>query len=135
MAGVDDILIVGGGTAGWLTATYLAKHLGAARPGGVRITLIESSEIGILGVGEGTFPTLRTTLASIGIDEARFMRESSAAFKHGIRFVDWARAPVNGKHTHYYHPFALPRQEDGPELLPYWLLGEAPANVTQATGA
>lgn len=129
---INDILIVGGGTAGWLTAAYLAKQLGANRPGGVRITLIESSEIGILGVGEGTFPTILKTLAALGVDEARFMRESSAAFKQGIRFVDWVHAPQDDRHSHYYHPFALPRQEGGVELLPYWLMGEAGAGVSFA---
>jgi len=116
----DEILIVGGGTAGWLTAAYLAKHLR-----GVRITLIESSEIPTIGVGEGTFPTIAKTLASLGVDEAAFMRESGAAFKQGIRFVDWGRAVENGRHSHYYHPFALPREPDGLDLLPHWLGGEA----------
>ena len=125
MRTIDDILIVGGGTAGWLTAAYLARHLGSNRPGGVRITLIESSEIGTIGVGEGTFPTILKTLASLGVDEAQFMRASSAAFKQGIKFVDWVHAPGHGPRSHYYHPFALPRQEGGLELLPYWLLGEA----------
>ena len=123
----DDILIVGGGTAGWLTAAYLAKHLGGAA--GVRITLIESADIGTIGVGEGTFPTIARTLAVLGADEAQFMRESSAAFKQGIRFVDWCHAPgapsVNNGRRHYYHPFALPRRSDNLELLPYWLSGEA----------
>lgn len=113
-----DILIVGGGTAGWLTAAILAKQLK------VRIALIESSDIPTVGVGEGTFPTIAKTLATLGIDEAEFMRESSAAFKQGIRFVDWVRAPHGARHSHYYHPFALPR-EPGFELLPYWLSGEA----------
>jgi tryptophan halogenase len=131
-ARIDRILIVGGGTAGWLTAAYLAKRLGASRPDGVRITLIESSEIGILGVGEGTFPTILRTLAAIGVDEARFMRESSAAFKQGIRFVDWLHAPEGDRHTHYYHPFALPREEGGLELLPYWLLGVAGGDASFA---
>jgi tryptophan 7-halogenase len=131
-ARVDRILIVGGGTAGWLTAAYLAKRLRASHPDGVRITLIESSEIGILGVGEGTFPTLLRTLAAIGVDEARFMRESSAAFKQGIRFVDWVHAPEGARHSHYYHPFALPREEGGLELLPYWLLGAAGADTSYA---
>ncbi|MGH8177426.1 MAG: tryptophan halogenase family protein [Steroidobacter sp.] len=129
---INDILIVGGGTAGWLTAAYLAKQLGANRPDGVKITLIESSEIGILGVGEGTFPTILKTLSAIGVDEARFMRESSGAFKQGIKFVDWVHAPQNAHHTHYYHPFALPRQEGGVELLPYWLMGAAGEGVSFA---
>ena len=127
---IDDILIVGGGTAGWLTAAYLAKQLGGA--GGVRITLIESSEIGTVGVGEGTFPTIARTLATLGADEAQFMRESSAAFKQGIRFVDWVHAPTAGRRRHYYHPFALPRQPEDFELLPYWLSGEAGADVSLA---
>ncbi|WP_246134190.1 tryptophan halogenase family protein [Nitrospirillum amazonense] len=130
------ILIVGGGTAGWLTAAYLAKTLGANLSGGTEITLIESSDIGIIGVGEGTFPTIRSTLAAIGIDEARFLRESSATFKQGVHFVDWAETPAPDAsptqalgavpgHTHYFHPFNFPHQGNGPELLPYWLLGEA----------
>jgi tryptophan 7-halogenase len=118
----DDILIVGGGTAGWLTAAYLAKHL---RDSGVRITLVESADIGTIGVGEGTFPTIARTLAILGADEAQFMRESSAAFKQGIRFVDWSHAPDAGKRRHYYHPFALPRRAEDLELLPYWLSGDA----------
>ncbi|HSX57355.1 MAG TPA: tryptophan 7-halogenase, partial [Sphingomonas sp.] len=62
------ILIVGGGTAGWLAAGYLAKRLSADLPGGADIRLVESRDIGILGVGEGTFPTIRQTLATIGVD-------------------------------------------------------------------
>ncbi len=130
MANNDSILIVGGGTAGWITATYVAKQLGANRPDGVRVTLIESSEIGIVGVGEGTFPTILKTLMAMGVGEAEFMRGSSGAFKQGIRFVDWVRAPQDGHHSHYLHPFAVPRQEEGVELLPYWLLGEAGDGVS-----
>ena len=68
------VLIVGGGTAGWLTAGYLARRLGADLPGGAAIQLVESRDIGILGVGEGTFPTIRRTLDTIGIDEAEMVR-------------------------------------------------------------
>ena len=76
-----NVLIVGGGTAGWLTACFLAKTLGARGDReGVGITLVESPEIGIIGVGEGTFPSIRGTLAAIGIDEARFVRECHATF-------------------------------------------------------
>src|SRR5882757_364883 len=82
------ILIVGGGTAGWLAAAYLAKSLEIFDNRRLEITLLESPDIGIIGVGEGTFPTIRTTLKTLGIDEARFLRESSATFKQGIRFDD-----------------------------------------------
>ena len=121
---IDHVLIVGGGTAGWITAAYLARKLGANRPDGVRITLIESPEIGIIGVGEGTIPTIQTTVRSIGIDEARFMKGANATFKQGIRFVDWAQPPQGDRHTHYYHSFSFPRQlPGGHDLAPYWLMG------------
>jgi tryptophan halogenase len=125
-SGLDSIVIVGGGTAGWLTAALLAKRLGTARPDGVKITLIESSDIGTIGVGEGTFPTFRRTLRTIGVDEAEFMRACSAAFKQAIRFVDWEHAPVGGKHTHYYHPFNVPHlMSMAADMAPYWALGNA----------
>ncbi len=121
---INDILIVGGGTAGWLAAAYLAKQLGTSRPDGVKITLIESSTIPTVGVGEGTFPTMRLTLAALGIEEAEFMRESAATFKQGFKFVDWVDAPVGDEHRYYYHPFDVPHtMERGGDLTPYWLLG------------
>ena len=120
---IDEVLIVGGGTAGWITAAYLARKLGASRPDGVRITLIESSEIGIIGVGEGTIPTIQTTMREIGIDEARFMRGAGATFKQGIKFIDWTTAPVGGAHSHYYHSFSRPHTLGGMDLAPYWMLG------------
>jgi len=125
---IRDILIVGGGTAGWLTAAFLARTLGSAH-GGPRVTLVESAEIGIIGVGEGTFPSIRGTLAAIGLPEARFLREANATFKQGVKFVDWVRARgTSAPHEpdHYFHPFNSPSQRPGaPELLPYWLLGAA----------
>jgi tryptophan halogenase len=124
-----SIVIAGGGTAGWLTACYLARVLGTRFPGAPAITVVESPDIGIIGVGEGTFPTIRVTLTALGIDEARFLRESSATFKQGIRFEDWARSPVNGHHSHYFHPFEFPHRVDGTELLPFWLLGDAGPGV------
>ncbi|MCI4589493.1 tryptophan 7-halogenase [Sphingobium sp. BYY-5] len=117
------ILIVGGGTAGWLTAGYLARRLGADLPGGISIRLVESPEIGILGVGEGTFPTIRRTLAAIGIDEAEMIRRCGASFKQGAKFVHWRNAPGQAGPDHYTHPFQVAESPDGLELLPYWLLG------------
>jgi len=128
MKPIEHILIVGGGTAGWLTAAFLARTLGTAA-GGIRVTLVESSDIPIIGVGEGSFPSIRGTLAAIGIDEPRFIRECDATFKQGIEFVDWAHAPGSAAAAHgkrYFHPFNAPSQRPGaPELLPYWLLGDA----------
>jgi len=126
----QSVLIVGGGTAGWLTACFLAKTLGAGREGAIRITLVESPEIGIIGVGEGTFPSIRGTLAAIGIDEARFVRECQATFKQGVKFVNWVRPAGSAGIDHYFHPFSHPSQRQGSaELLPAWLQGLAGADV------
>lgn len=116
------ILIVGGGTAGWLSAAYLAKALRLAEHSHLELTVLESPDIGVIGVGEGTFPTIRTTLQFLGIDEARFVRETSATLKQGIRFVDWARTPVGGESHHFFHPFEAPFYAEGLNLVPYWLL-------------
>jgi len=136
MKPIKNVLIVGGGTAGWLTAAFLARTLGAGSPQGVRITLVESTDIGIIGVGEATFPSIRGTLAAIGIPEARFVRESNATFKQGIKYVDWVRPPGAPGTNHYFHPFSQPSQRPGgPELLPYWLLGAAGPGVAFAEAA
>jgi flavin-dependent dehydrogenase len=119
------VVIVGGGTAGWLSAGYLAKRLGADLPGGVAITLVESKEIGILGVGEGTFPTIRKTLATIGVDEAEMIRRCGATFKQGAKFANWRHSPGTGRHDHYLHSFQSSEERGGLDLLPYWLLGLA----------
>ncbi|UZK66256.1 tryptophan halogenase family protein [Sphingomonas sp. M1-B02] len=129
MAGKRKILIVGGGSAGWLTAAYLAKALGVAERAAIEITVLESPEIGIIGVGEGTFPTIRSTLKFLGIDETQFLRATAATFKQGVRFDDWLHAPEAGRRHRYLHPFEAPFQTDGMNLVPYWLLQE-PATRT-----
>lgn len=117
------VLIAGGGTAGWLTAGYLARRLGADLPGGAEITLVESAEIGVLGVGEGTTPTLRRTLATIGVSETELVRRCGATFKQGVTFAHWRHAPGDPGPNHYFHPFQVADDSNGIELLPYWLLG------------
>jgi len=136
MAPVRNVLIVGGGTAGWLSAAFLARTLGSRDPAAVQVTLVEASDIPIIGVGEGSFPSIKGTLAAIGIDEARFIREAVATFKQGIRFDHWVRPPGAPGHEHYFHPFSIPSQRPGgPELLPYWLLGDAGEGVAFAQAA
>ena len=102
-----NILIVGGGTAGWMTATLLvhgwAKH-------GFNVTLLESDAIGIIGVGEGSTPKMRRFFDRLGISEAEWMPQCNATYKCGIRFPDWSTAP--GHHS-YYHPF-FSQSDDGP---------------------
>src|SRR5438045_4281112 len=84
---VKRVVIAGGGTAGWIAAFALVKQLGAL----VEITLVESDEIGTVGVGESTIPTARTFHEYMGIDEADFVRATGSTFKLGISFEDWAR--------------------------------------------
>lgn len=86
---------------------------------------MESADIGILGVGEGTFPTIRRTLRRIGVDETTLVRECSASFKQGARFVHWRNTPGSGAPDHYVHGFQVTQQPTGLDLLPYWLLGVA----------
>jgi len=124
---VRSILIVGGGTAGWLAAAYLARFLGREDGRGPMITLLESPDIGTIGVGEGAFPTIRATLGFLGIDEARFIRRASATFKQGIRFDDWLHAPDNGKRHSFIHPFEPPFHVEGVDLARQWL-GQDPAS-------
>ncbi len=120
-----SVLIVGGGTAGWISAAYMARMLATDKPGGVSITLVESDEIGILGVGEGTFPIIRKTLARIGLDESDLVRDADATFKQGIRFNNWKKNPGNQASDSYFHPFQVASQHTDMDLLPYWLLGVA----------
>ncbi|PVX28500.1 tryptophan halogenase family protein [Sphingomonas pokkalii] len=123
MQGRRRILIVGGGTAGWLTAAYLARYLEIAQQPAFEIRVLESPELGIIGVGEGAFPTLRATLAFLGIDERAFVRAASATFKQGIRFDDWRHAPLpDGTRHRFLHPFEAPLYAEGAGLVPYWLL-------------
>lgn len=120
-----SVLIVGGGTAGWISAAYMARMLSADTPGGVSITLVESDEIGILGVGEGTFPIIRKTMGRIGLDESDLIRHADATFKQGIRFRNWKTNPADDPNDSYFHPFQVMSQHTDMDLLPYWLLGVA----------
>ncbi len=101
-----SVVIVGGGTAGWITANVLLHRLAQNPACPVRITLVESKRIGILGVGEATLPTLRKLLLSLAIPEDAFMRATGATFKQGILFKDWLHEPGTTEDSNFYfHPF------------------------------
>ncbi|THD08293.1 tryptophan halogenase family protein [Rhodanobacter lindaniclasticus] len=130
MPRIKKVLVVGGGTAGWLAACYLAKAMNSAAPDSVQVELVESPNIRLLGVGEATFPSIRGTLAAIGLDERRFLVGATATFKQGIQYVNWVRPPGTPGADRFFHPFNTPSRRPGsPELLPYWLLGAAPAGT------
>jgi flavin-dependent dehydrogenase len=114
---LKSILVVGGGTAGWLTAAVLAEGHNARLESGVQVTLIESPDVATIGVGEGTWPSMRETLKRIGVSEIDFIRECSASFKQGSKFVGWR---TGDDREFYYHPFSLPQGYLQANLVPYW---------------
>jgi tryptophan halogenase len=95
---MKKIVILGGGTAGWLTALHIKQIYNNAS-----VTLIESSKVGILGAGEGSVPLLITFLESLNINLGEFKKECDATFKLGINFENW-----NGDNQNYLHPFLAP---------------------------
>jgi len=118
---VRNIVIVGGGTAGWLTAGVIAAKHRTRMGNGFSVTLVESPNTPIIGVGEGTWPTLRSTLARIGVSETELFRQCDAAFKQGARFARWT---TGAEDDFYYHPLMLPQSFGQVNLVPHWLARE-----------
>ena len=112
-----SILVVGGGTAGWMSAALLAQFV----PAGYRIQLVESDEIGIVGVGESTIPQINLLNQALDIDEDEFVKATQATYKLGIEFVDWTRPG-----SRYMHAFGAVGRDVG--MVPfqhYWHRAEA----------
>ncbi|MEQ1594383.1 MAG: tryptophan halogenase family protein [Casimicrobium sp.] len=110
---VRNIVIVGGGTAGWMTAAAFSKVLSNE----YKIRVVESDEIGIIGVGEATIPNIKNFNAVLGIDEAEFLRATQGTFKLGIEFVNW-RA-IGDSYTHGFGQVGSPL--DGVAFHQYWM--------------
>ena len=109
-----EIVIAGGGSAGWMTAAALSSLLD---PKNVSITLVESDEIGTIGVGEATIPDIINFNRMLGLNEAEFMKATHATFKLGIEFIDWGR-----RGDRYIHPFSVHGVDmRGIDFHQYWL--------------
>lgn len=108
----QHIVVVGGGSAGWLSACFIAASQNSET---TTVTLIESPNIPTLGVGEGTWPSMRNTLNTIGIPEAQFLSVCNASFKQGSKFVGWRDGTDS-----YYHPFMVPGGYNEINLAAHW---------------
>lgn len=114
---VRTVVVVGGGNAGWLTAGRIAAKHRAATEQGVKVILVESPTVAPIGVGEGTWPTMRSTLLALGISETDFIRQCDVTFKQGAKFAAW----VDGSSKDfYYHPLVLPQGFGKAEMAAYW---------------
>lgn len=120
---IKKIVIVGGGTAGWLAAATIGNIF---KNTDLSVELVESEEIGIIGVGEATIPPLLTTIESLGIDLVDFIKKTQSTFKWGIKFDNWHK-----KEHSYFHPFGtLGRSIDGHDFFQCWLKMQAEGDKT-----
>ncbi|HYQ69973.1 tryptophan halogenase family protein [Actinophytocola sp.] len=109
---IRSVVIVGGGTAGWMSASYLKAAFGDR----IDVTLIESQQVSRIGVGEATFSTVRHFFDYLGLDEREWLPKCAGSYKLGIRFENW-RKPGD----YFYHPFERLRSADGFSLAEWWL--------------
>ncbi len=117
MHAIKKVTIVGGGAAGWLTAAVIAAEHLSHLPDTINVTLIESPEVKSIGVGEGTWPSMRSTLEKIGISEIEFITCCDASFKQGSQFIGWKTGQQDDR---YYHPFMSPQGYAQSNLYQAW---------------
>ncbi len=127
---VRQVVIVGGGTAGWLSACAVAARADPAADRPIAVTLIESPDVATIGVGEGSWPTLRDTLSRIGIAEGEFLRACDATCKQGSRFDGWR---TGGADDRYLHPFTPPVPGDPAGVVAGWRSGPDQPFATAVT--
>lgn len=126
MKRIEKIVVVGGGTAGWMTASSVARTLG---PLGVKTVLIESADIGTVGVGEATIPPIIGLLKLLGIPETTFIKETNATFKLAIRFDDWLTVGKN-----FWHPFgSVGGDINDTEFYQHWIKSVKNGNTADFT--
>jgi 2-polyprenyl-6-methoxyphenol hydroxylase-like FAD-dependent oxidoreductase len=114
---IRSVLVVGGGTAGWMTAAYLVKAFGDS----VKVTLLEAPTIAKIGVGEATVPNLQKVFFDfLGIPEETWMQEVNGSFKTAVKFVNWRKKKEGETANHFYHPFGILPNSDGIPLPQYW---------------
>lgn len=114
---IKKVMIVGGGTSGWMAAAYLNHVLNHPKKSNIEIVLLESPEVNIIGVGESTFDTLRNYCAAVELPEADFLKETDAVLKHGTYFKGW----LDGGDDEYLHPFEIPQAHDGVNIMNHWV--------------
>ncbi|WP_394133216.1 tryptophan 7-halogenase [Shewanella maritima] len=140
---ISQIVVIGGGSAGWITAGLLAAEhnvdKGQISPSPkLDICVIESPDVATIGVGEGTWPSMRSTLQKIGISETQFMLCCDASFKQGSEFINWHQSPAENTEqssniaNRYYHPFSLPTTQAEFPIAQYWLPFANQVSFTEA---
>jgi len=129
---IDRVVVVGGGTAGWLAACLIAARAAESSAAPVHVTVIESPEVPTIGVGEGTWPTMRRTLERIGIAEADFLLACDASFKQGSRFDGWRTGTTGDS---YHHPFVPPIPGEPRAIVAGWQAHAADRSFADAVAA
>lgn len=129
---VSRIVVIGGGTAGWLAASLIAARADPAAATPLSVTLVESPSVPTIGVGEGTWPTMRGTLERIGVRESDFLLACDASFKQGSRFDGWRTGAADDS---YLHPFTPPPTGSARDLVRGWLSSRADRSFAAAVSA